>query len=203
MSNRKALKIGITGGIGSGKSLVCKIFAQLAIPIYLSDLEAKRLINSHPKIIQELKENFGNDLYNSNNELNKAKLSEIIFEKKDALQKVNSIIHPRVREHFLQWTQKQQAVYILKEAAILFESGAYKDLDYIITVYAPKEIRLARSMKRDEVNKETIEARMKNQMSEEEKIERADFVIYNDEKQLLIPQILKIHKQIYCLSCKE
>ncbi len=193
----KMKKIGITGGIGSGKSVVCKIFNNLKVPVYNSDEIAKKILNSDEKIISTLKNNFGDNIYLDSNVLDKKKLSEIIFNDKLSLKKVNEIVHPVIKKHFQNWLKKRKKEnhkYIIKEAAILFESGTFRELDKIITVFSPENIRIKRLEIRDKVDVNTIRKKISNQISEEEKIKMSDFVIYNDDKNLLVPQVLKIHK---------
>ena len=189
-------KIGLTGGIGSGKSTVAKIFETLKIPVYYSDYWAKELINSNSVIIEALTQKYGNDIY-LNGKINKEKFASIIFSDKKELEFVNSIVHPEVKKHFDAWCNEQsqhQAGYIIKEAAILFESGAYKQVDKIITVSANIPVRVSRVVQRDKIPEELVYKKIKNQMTDEEKIKRSDFVIYNNPEDLLIPQVLKIHK---------
>jgi dephospho-CoA kinase len=189
------LKIGITGGIGSGKSIICKIFQSLGISVYNADEEAKKLTNSDPFIIQSLKELYGNEIYSPQGEIDKPKFSAFIFNNKKELERVNSIIHPSVRKHFLAWLDfHKQEKYVIKEAAILFESQSNTDLDSVITVYSPPEIRIKRVMMRDKISEEMVRKKIENQMSDEEKLKRSDFVIYNDDRQLVIPQVLTIHR---------
>lgn len=188
------IKVGITGGIGSGKSVVCKIFQQLGILVYSADIEAKKLYDDD-EVRQKVKTIFGDSVIDKHGKLNKKALSEIIFKDNDLREKLNAIIHPAVKEHFSKWLSlHEHEKYILKEAAILFESGTNKGLDYVITVSAPSELRIKRTMQRDGIGEEEVKRRIKTQMSEEEKIKRSDFVIVNDETQLLIPQVLKIHQ---------
>jgi len=195
------IKIGLTGGIGSGKSTICEVFKVFGIPVYHSDFEAKILSDTHPKIIKQLCELYGNDIY-SGKFLDRKKLAAIIFNNKAELEKVNAIIHPVVFDHFKQWAAKHiDSPYIIKEVAILFETGADKMVDKIITVSADLDKRIERVIKRDNVCKEDVEARIKNQMSEQEKINSSDFVIYNNSGPVLA-EILGIHEQILKLSKK-
>ncbi len=187
--------IGLTGGIGSGKTLISKVFISLDIPVYNSDIEAKLLMNTDFRIVAELKQKFGDDLYNKN-ELDRKKLAEFIFNDINNLAFVNSVIHPAVKLHFNKWTEKQNSEYVIKETAILFESGTYKDVTLIITVIAPEDIRINRIIGRDQLNKEEIKTRMANQISDSERINQSDFIIINDNKQLIVPQVLKIHKKV-------
>lgn len=194
------IKIGLTGGIGSGKSFVSQIFAELGIPVYNSDVEAKKLY-IREDVKAKMKEKFGQNVYLSNGQINKVYLANIIFNDRKALDYVNSIIHPLVKEHFEQWLNKQIDVqYIIKEAAILFESGAYKETDKIIAVTAPLELRIKRVMLRDKTDKEIILSKIEKQLPDEEIIKRSDFHIINDEQRALLPQILKIHEQLLQLK---
>ncbi len=189
------LVVGVTGGIGSGKSIVCKIFEQLGVPIYNADKEAKELMNNDAALIKDLKKKFGNDLYNGKEGLNRKKLSEIVFNDKEKLEKLNAIVHPHVRKHFQKWKKEHQdAKYLVKEAAILFESGADEDCDRVITVIAPRLLRIERVMERDDVSKEKVGAIIDNQWSSSEKIKKSDFVIANDNNYLVIPQVLELHE---------
>ena len=189
------IKVGITGSIGTGKSIICKVFKQLKVPVYNADSEAKNLINNDKEVQKRIIEEFGTSVFSSN-ELNRNKLAEIVFNDPSALIKLNNIVHPAVNLHFQKWLMQQTHPYILKEAAILFESGTYKNMDYIVTVYAPEKLRIERVMKRDKVAAKKVEKRMKHQISEEEKIKRSDFVIYNDDRQLVLPQVLALHKKL-------
>ncbi len=189
------IKVGLTGGIGSGKSYVAKIFSALNIPIYNSDLEAKKLY-LRQDVRESIIANFGKSIYLPTGNIDKIRLAKIIFNDKKALNKINSIIHPLVKEHFNQWLEKhQQAPYIIKEAAILFESGAYKDMHKIIAVTAPLELRIERLIMRDHTDREIILKKISNQLRDKELIKKSDFNIINDKKALL-PQVLKIHKTL-------
>jgi dephospho-CoA kinase len=192
------LKIGITGGIGVGKSTACLIFKQLGIPIYEADMRAKWLISHHPTLISEIKSNFGEEAY-LNGELNRRYLAEKVFIDKDNIQKMNNLVHPKVGEDSKQWfaEQKGKYPYLIKEAALLYESGSYQELDKIIVVTAPLDLRIERIQARDpQRSKEEILGIMNKQMPEDEKVKKADFIIYNDEKQMLIPQVLTIHQKL-------
>ncbi len=188
--------IGLTGGIGSGKSIVTKVFRELKIPIYNSDVEARKLMNNSKNIVVAIKEKFGDDIYLENKKLNKKKLSKAIFKNKNLLNIINSIVHPAVRKHFLEWTKKQTSRYVIKETAILFESGTSEYTDMIITVTAPERLRIRRVKDRDKISIKRIKRIINNQISDKEKINRSDFVIYNDGEQQILPQILKIHKKL-------
>lgn len=185
--------IGITGGIGSGKTIICKAFELLNVPVYYADIEAKKITNTNPDVIKLIKSNFGNDIYNSNNELNKEMLADVVFNDLNALKKLNSIVHPAVKKDFIIWKQKQQSKYVLKEAALMYESGSYKDVDKMVTIFAPEKLRIQRIIDRDARKPGQITEIMKKQMSEEEKIKRSDYVIYNDDSQMVLPQVMKLH----------
>lgn len=191
------IKLGITGGIGSGKSVVCEIFRVLAIPVFDADAEAKRLNDTSPVIREKLTAHFGNDLYSADNRLNRKKLAEIIFGSDENLQTANSIIHPEVAKEYLAWTQLHaQKPFTVLESAILFDAGFQQYTDKAIAVYAPEEIRMQRALARDNVLPEQIRARMSSQMPEEEKMRLADFVIYNDNVQPLLLQTARILRQM-------
>lgn len=187
------IKVGITGGIGSGKSIVCEIFSRLGIPVYNADMRAKYLMQNSSRIRQQLTEKFGPDVF-KNNLLNRKFLAEIIFNDQEALTFVNSIVHPEVAFDFEHWSRNYTKLsYTIEEAALLFESGAFQKMDKIITVYAPISIRLKRVMDRDKVTREQVISRMENQMTEEEKINRSHYIIYNDEKNSVLDQVLTLH----------
>ncbi|MEE4197924.1 MAG: dephospho-CoA kinase [Bacteroidales bacterium] len=189
------IKVGVTGGIGSGKTLVCEIFKHLGVPVFHADLEAKEIYVSDQEVTKQIKQLFGQDIYH-HGELKKDVLAKIIFNDSKALDKVNSIVHPKVREYFLNWAEKQTANYVIEEAAILFESNAYLDLDYIINVHARQENRIKRVMKRDGISREHVLSRMKNQLCDEKRMKLADFTIYNDDERMLLPQVMEIHQKI-------
>ncbi|MBR9757087.1 MAG: dephospho-CoA kinase [Algicola sp.] len=191
--------VGITGGIGSGKTTVAKMFNKhFGIPLYLADAEAKTLMQTSKPIKEELTALFGEAAY-KNGGLNRAYLAEQIFSDKSKLEKMNAIIHPRVAQHFLDWANQQHAPYVLKEAAILFESGSYKQCDYIITVTAPLKVRIARLLERDETTEEKIMAIIENQWSDERKIARSDFVINNLTIKETEAQVVETHAKILTL----
>ncbi|MFO7842231.1 MAG: dephospho-CoA kinase [Bacteroidales bacterium] len=189
------IKVGVTGGIGSGKTLVCEIFGHLGIPVFNADIEAKKIYSIDQDVIEQLKKLFGQDIYH-NEELKKDVLANIIFNDSKAMDKVNSIVHPKVREYFLEWAEKQTSKYVIEEAAILFESNAYLDLDYIINVHARQDSRIKRVMERDNISKEQVLNRMKNQLCDEKRMKLADYTIYNDDERMLLPQVLAIHQKI-------
>ena len=196
------IKVGITGGIGSGKTLVAGIFERLGIPVFYSDKEAKNMMVSNLKIKSDVIEIFG-ELSYSGNTLNRAYLAEKIFNNMDLMNRLNSIIHPAVHKQFLNWAENYKEIpYILEEAAILFESGADKYFDYTILVKANETLRIQRVMKRDSMNEEHIKLRMNNQMSDNEKTSMADFVIENEIDSMVLPQVLEINEKLISLHKK-
>ncbi len=191
------IKVGITGGIGSGKTTVCRIFELLGIPIYYADDRAKWLMNNDPQLKEQLIALLGNETYTKEGQLNRAYVSNIIFNNKEKLEGINSIVHPAVWKDGEAWNQEHaHAPYTLKEAALLYESGGYHLMDKMITVYAPKDIRLERVMKRDNASKDAVLARMDKQMSDDKKMELADFIIHNYNKNSLLLQVLDIHFEL-------
>jgi len=189
-------KVGVTGGIGSGKTLVCEVFKRLGIPVYNADNEAKNILNSNTEVRKSIENYFGQDIY-ENNSLNKKKLAEIIFNNSEAIQRINSTVHPVVRQYFIAWCKLQEnKPYVIEEAAIIFESGAFKELDYTINVFAPEQIRIQRVMERDRATIEDVKNRMQNQMNDDERMKLANFTIINDGTKMIIPQILEIHSKI-------
>lgn len=191
-----ALKIGITGGIGSGKSTVCKLFELIGIPIFEADSWAKKLTNTHPQIRKELIRLYGKDIYSPTGTIDRKKLASIIFNDQIQLQKVNNLIHPVVRDEFRAWSEMQKTPYVIHEAAILFESGVYKMMDYNILVSAPKTLRVERIVHRDHTTTEQINERMEKQWSDKQKRKLADTEIKNDNTELIIPRVIKIDKQL-------
>jgi len=189
-------QVGITGGIGSGKSLVCKIFECFGVPIYDADSHAKALMTTDGILIANIQKEFGNLSYNTDGSVNRSYLGETVFNDPEKLKKLNSLVHPRVREDYSRWmAQNQHYSYIIKEAALLFEAGSNKELNNIVVVHAPEDLRINRVLSRDaHRTKELVKEIIKNQMNEDEKLKRADFILYNDENQLLIPQVLKLHQ---------
>ena len=190
------IKVGITGGIGSGKSTVCKVFKALGIPVFEADVIARQLMNTDKKIRARLVDLFGSNVYLPDQTIDRKFLSGIVFNNPSLLEQLNKIVHPAVRESFEEWYQEQQSAYIIHEAAILFESGFYKMMDKTITVVTSENERILRVMKRDGITMELVKERIKNQWSDEERIKLADFVIGNNDDQLIIPQIIEIDKKI-------
>lgn len=193
----KPLQIGITGGIGSGKSLVCKIFNALGISSYDADSRAKMVMTTDGILIGQIKKEFGSLSYDSEGVLNRKYLASEVFNQPDRLKRLNELVHPRVAIDYAQWVAGQANVkYVLKEAALLFESGSYRTLDKIIVVTAPETTRIERVLKRDtHRSRKQVQEIISNQIREEEKVERADYVIINDENTLLVPQVLSLHNQ--------
>jgi len=188
------LKVGLTGGIGSGKTIVANIFRKLNVPVYDADREARLLTETNEEIKEKILMEFGQGFFNKDKSLNRLALATHVFSDKMKLAQLNAIVHPFVRRHFAQWmAQQEEKKYIIKEAAILFESGTYKELDKIISILAPEMLRIKRVEKRDNSSKEKILSVMKNQWSDEERKAYSDYVLINDEQQLLIPQVLQLH----------
>ncbi|TXG39390.1 dephospho-CoA kinase [Seonamhaeicola maritimus] len=187
--------VGLTGGIGSGKTTVAKQFKSLGVPVYIADEEAKKLMNRSKVIKRKLIRLFGEKAY-VNDTLNRPFLADIIFNDTSYLEKMNAIVHPKVAKHFERWVSKQEASYVIKEVAILFENGGHKQCDYVITVVAPKEVRVERLLLRDNTSREKIAAIMKNQWTDEDKVKLSDFVVENIELQDVENQASKIHKKL-------
>ena len=187
------LTIGITGGIGSGKSTVCRVFRVLGAPVFQADLVARKLQDEDPEIRGRLIGLFGPEIYTENGLLNRKKLAEIIFNDQLLLEKVNKLIHPAVHRELKKWKEQMfKFPYVLYEAAILFETGNFRSFDYTILVVADQKERIERVMKRDNLSAEAVLRRMNNQMKDADKIILADFIIENNDNQLIIPQILKL-----------
>jgi dephospho-CoA kinase len=191
------LKVGITGGIGSGKTTVARIFKSLGIPVFHSDDEAKKCYSIHPEVRQKILDCIGPDAYDTDDEPNFPLISKRVFADEALLKKVNALIHPLVAQSFEAWcTENQKTAYVLKEAAILVETGANRALDALIVVKAPEELRIERVMKRTHQSRESVEARIRQQGSVEEALKLADYCITNDVEDALIPQVLSIHAQL-------
>lgn len=186
---RVMVKIGITGGIGSGKSVVATLLRLYGIPVYIADEESKRLTNSSPVIRRALVDLVGEAVYDADGKLDKPRLANFIFGQPEHLARVNAIIHPEVNRDFLDWSERQEKAFCAIESAILFESGFDRIVDVKLMVLAPLEIRLERAIARDHASREALERRIKSQMADEEKASRSDFVIHNDGRQALIPQV--------------
>jgi dephospho-CoA kinase len=193
------LKIGITGGIGSGKTTVVRIFQVLGIPVYDADARAKQLMHEDTALKNALLTAFGNDIY-TDGSLNRSKLAAIVFNDDAKLAQLNAIVHPVTIKDAANWMERQNAPYTLKEAALIFESGAQQGLDYVIGVFAPLALRLHRVMQRDGSTREQVQARMSKQISDSIKMRLCDFNIINDEQQPVIPQVLAIHERLLLLT---
>lgn len=196
------LKVGITGGIGSGKTIVCRVFALLGVPIYDSDYRAKWVMHHDSWLRQELIKAFGEKAYTSSGHLDRPYLASLVFNHPDKLALLNGLVHPRVKDDFTNWVAAHHNhPYILKEAALMFESNAYKQVQGVITVSAPLEVRLARVLQRDPHRKAAdVQAIIDKQLTEEERQQRADYIIYNDDQQPVIPQVLDLHQKLLHLS---
>jgi len=190
------LKVGITGGIGSGKTMVCSVFEKLGIPVFYADIEARRLMVSDVPLKEKIVKYFGIEIFDDNFQLNRSKLAAIIFNNKEALSAINELVHPVVRNEFNRWSEKQSAPYVIEEAALIFESGLATNFDKIITVSAPVNVRIERVMKRDTIARENVIERINNQMDEGQKLQQSDFIIVNDGKEMLLPQIINIHNKL-------
>jgi dephospho-CoA kinase len=190
-----AIMIGLTGGIGSGKSVVAKVFATLGIPVFNADDEAKRIMQTSPEIKTKLIEQFGLEIYNEHG-LDKEKLASIVFNDPFQLQLLNAIVHPVTIQAAKDWAAKQTTPYVIKEAALIFESGTADGLFKVIGVTAPLSLRTHRVMQRDGITKEQVDARMRNQISDTIKMRLCDYVIENNNQQMVIPQVLEIDKAI-------
>lgn len=188
------LKIGLTGGIGSGKSTVAKIFELLDVPVYYADEASKRLYHTDKNLIAEIKRHFGEDVY-TNEQLNRAKLASIVFNDPEKLELLNQLVHPPTLRDAEEWMQKQSAPYVVKEAALLFESGSSAGLDFIVGVKAPTALRIKRVMDRDHLTREEILSRAERQIDENIKLMLCDFIINNNEQELVIPQVLQLHQK--------
>jgi dephospho-CoA kinase len=188
------LKVGLTGGIGSGKSTVAKVFEVLGVPVFRADDVARRLQDGDPDVKQAIGEAFGGWLYASG-KLDRAALAHIVFHDRHALAKLNAIVHPATRRAFQEWCGRQTAPYVVMEAAILTESGGAAAFDQLVVVSAPEDVRLQRVMARDEADREAVLARMRNQVDEAARLANADHVIRNDGTSLLIPQVLDLHRR--------
>jgi dephospho-CoA kinase len=193
------MKLGVTGGIGSGKTSVCRVFSALGVPIFSADPEAKRIMENDNGIIRRLNSIAGKNLY-LNGTLDRAELAALIFNDNTLLEKVNSLVHPVVLDHFRSWEKEQTASYVIMEAAILFESGASKLVDRIAVVVAPAEERVSRVIQRNNLTRDQVLQRMRNQIDDETRIKLSDYVIHNAENDMIIPAILKIHEELLAMT---
>ncbi len=192
-------KIGLTGGIGSGKTTVARIFEVLGIPVYYADDRAKDLMNTDNNLRQQIVTHFGDESY-LGKELNRPFIANIVFNDAEKLSLLNSLVHPVTLKDANEWMQAQNTPYAIKEAALFFETDAWKHVDKIIGVHSPFELRMQRTMQRDGASRGAVQARIERQMNEDDKMKRCDFVIMNDEQTLLIPQVLQLHRQFCALA---
>jgi dephospho-CoA kinase len=193
------LKVGLTGGIGSGKTTVAKVFELLGVPVYYADAASKRLYHTSKELIASLKQHFGENIY-TGEQLDRSRLAEIVFSDPKKLALLNELVHPPTLADARAWMQAQKAPYIIKEAALLFESGSAGDLDYIIGVDSPEPLRIKRVMERDNCTPSDIRKRMQTQIEERIKMKLCDFTIVNNEQQLIIPQVIALHEKLLGLS---
>lgn len=198
---RHGLKLGVTGGIGSGKTTVCRVFAVLGIPVFSADAEAKRIQDSDSELQKEINSLAGKDLFTSGR-LDRSELARLIFNDKDLLEKVNSVVHPAVFKYFRKWAARQDSPYSVMEAAILFESGASRMMDRIVTVVTPIEERIERLINGNRFTREQIIGRINNQIDDESRITKSDYVIFNSENDMIIPAVLGIHDEMLRLFNK-
>ncbi len=198
LTNAKApLRVGVTGGIGSGKTIVCQIFEQLGIPVYYADERAKSLMVENEQVVSKVKKLLGAQAYLPNGSLNRKWIASIVFQDANKLERLNAIVHPAVQEDGEKWHQQQLGLpYTIKESALLFEIGSEIFYDKTVVVVAPKAVRIQRAMQRDGQERAAIEARMDKQMEEKKKAQLADFVIVNDGATLLVPQVMAIHRKL-------
>jgi dephospho-CoA kinase len=193
--SKPEMKLGITGGIGSGKTSVCKVFNALGIPVFYADSEARKIMNDDERIKVEINRLVGKEIY-IDGKLDRQELASLIFGNPGLLKGVNSLVHPAVFDYFEEWADNQYAPYVIMEAAILFESGGSKLVDRVATVFAPVEERIARVTRRNLLTREQVMERIKNQMDDESRIKLSDYTINNSENEMIIPSILKIHEDI-------
>ncbi len=191
--------VGLTGGIGSGKTTIANFFKELNVPIYFADIEAKKLMNKSKVLQKKIKAIFGERAY-IKNELNRPFIAERIFKDKQLLQQMNAIVHPKVGKHFIKWLNKQNSPYVIKEAAILFENNSYKNYDYIITVVAEEKERINRILHRDNTSEQKIKDIMENQWDDSKKVKLSDFVIQNKSLDNTKKQVYSIHRKLLKLS---
>ncbi len=197
------LKIGITGNIGSGKTTVCKLFELLGIPVFYADFHAKKVMTEDAALAAAIHSNFGDEAYFANGSLNRKYISTIVFNNETELKKLNALVHPAVFRAFDQWAEQyQQHFYVLKEAALLFESGSNQQCDQTIVVAAALDARVKRVVQRDQLTEEEVLRREKKQIPQEEKEAKANFIIHNDAQNMVVPQVLQIHQQLLALAQK-
>lgn len=193
------LKVGVTGGIGAGKSVVCRVFHTLGIPVFNADDTAKRLMETDAALVASIRSLFGYSIY-IDGRLDRKKLAAIVFEQPALLQQLNALVHPATIAYGNTWMQEQSSPYVIKEAAIFFESGSYKEMDVMIGVSAPENIRISRALQREGMTREKVLQRIASQMDDAEKMSRCDYIITNDDTTAVIPQVLGIHKALLVKS---
>jgi dephospho-CoA kinase len=193
------IKIGLTGGIGSGKSTVARIFEVLGTPVYYSDLAARRLMNEDPELKAGIIRHFGEASY-IYGQLNRPYISQLVFHDREKLELLNRLVHPVTLRDSDLWMKQQRGPYAIKEAALIFEAHADRYLDYVIGVYAPEALRIERTVERDRISPSQVHERMKNQLEEDQKMKLSDFIIYNDEEHPVLPQVMKLHEQLLRLA---
>jgi dephospho-CoA kinase len=194
------LKIGITGGIGSGKSLVARIFEVLGIPVYYADREAKRIMHEDAALVSAIRNHFGSAAYDSSGQLDRAYLAERVFSDPDQLRVLNSLVHPATIRDSELWAERQRAPYVMKEAALMFETESFHHMDRVLGVSAPEALRILRTMRRDQVSRPEVLRRMSQQLDERVKMRLCDYVIRNDEVRPVLPQVLELHRRFLELS---
>jgi dephospho-CoA kinase len=193
------LRLGLTGGIGSGKSTVAQIFEVLGIPVYYADIAAKKIMSEDKELRSAITNIFGEQAY-ENNILNRKYISSIVFSDPAKLQQLNALVHPATKKNAETWMQQQTSPYAIHEAALIFEAKVSDRLDLVLGVSSPLELRIKRAMERDKVSREEVLKRMAQQLDEELKMSKCDYVLLNDEQQLLIPQVLELHEKLVGLS---
>ena len=198
----RPFQVGITGGIGSGKSIICAIFNRLGIPSYDADSRAKWLMDNDPGIMKNIRREFGRKAYGRDGLLDRDMISRLVFDDSSKIEVLNSIVHPAVGRDYLAWVENNgQSAYLLKEAALIFETGSDRQLDRVITVFAPKSMRIDRVLSRDQHrDKSQVKSIMSKQWSEQQRQKKADYIIKNDERILVIPQVLRIHQELANLA---
>lgn len=193
------LRIGLTGGIGSGKSTIAKVFEVLGVPVYYADAAAKRLMNENADVREKILALFGREAY-TGDRLNRPYIASIVFKDREKLEQLNAVVHPATLYDSKHWMSRQNKPYVIKEAALIFESGSQEYLDYIIGVSAPSHLRIQRAMHRDGISREEVMARMSRQIEEVIKMHLCDFIVYNDEKKLVVPQVMELHEKLLQLA---
>ncbi|WP_339785385.1 dephospho-CoA kinase [uncultured Imperialibacter sp.] len=205
MPTSKPMLVGVTGGIGSGKSTVCKVFEVLGVPVYNSDNRAKALMVEDKRLVEEIKAAFGEEAYPDGQNLNRSFLAKEVFSNPSKLQKLNSLVHPAVGRDFASWVAVQSnQPYVIKEAALLFETGSNNSLDSIVLVTAPEELRVRRVLARDpQRNEKQVRDIIGNQLKDEEKKKLADYVLNNNEQELLVPEVVALHEELLTAAAKK